>query len=336
MLNLIHAVAGRPWAIRAEIALQIRGLVASGRLAALRHLAELKSEVHAFDEQDGRARAAARAESYGASSTVAVIPVIGTLTQRVEAIGSAVTRSVAAIAAEVRAAVMTPNVDAVVLEVDSPGGAVFGVPEAWSSIRESAKMKPIVAHANSVAASAALYLASAAGEVWVTPSGQVGSVGVYALHVDSSKAIESMGESWDFVVSDQSPYKIEGNPAAPLTDDARAYMQREVNRYMDMFVRDLAKGRGVSEKAVLAEFGGGRMLSPAEAVRVRMVDKVGTLDQAIRRAAEMGQGRPAGAAARGEMFQAEPAAPLAGPVAGCDPVEIAALSALAGLPKEKE
>lgn len=328
MLNLIHAVAGRPWAIRAEIALQIRGLVANGGLAALRHLAELKSAIHAFDESDGRPRAG-RGDSYGPSSTVAVVRAIGTLTQRVEEIGSAETRSVAAIAAEVRAAVMAPNVDAVVLEVDSPGGEVFGVPEAWASIRESGRMKPVVAHANSVAASAALYLASAANEVWVTPSGQVGSVGVYALHVDSSKAIESKGETWDFIVSDQSPFKIEGNPAAPLTDEARAYMQREVNRYMAMFVRDLAAGRGVSEKAVLADFGGGRMLSPSEAVKVRMVDKVGTFEHAVRRAAEMGQGRPGGAAARSEVRQTEPAA-------ACDPVEIAALSALAGLPTEKE
>lgn len=324
MLSLIHAVAGRPWAIRAEVAVHIRGLLAKEGLAGLRHLAALREQIHAFDAP---ARAAAGAPGRGGQSfaSVYVVPVIGTLTQRAEAVGSAeTTRSSAAIAAEVRAAAMDPNVDAIVLEVDSPGGEVFGVPEAWASIRESATAKPIIAHANSVAASAALYLASAASEVWVTPSGQVGSVGVYALHVDASKALEQMGEAWDFIVADKSPFKIEGNPAGPLSDEARAVMQRDVNRYMDMFVRDLARGRGVSEKAVLSDFGGGRMLSPDDAVKARMADHVGTLEQAIRRAAQLG-GKDGG----GRVRAVAPVAP-----ARADRDELAAIASLAGIPAD--
>jgi signal peptide peptidase SppA len=319
MLSLIHAVAGRPWAIRAEIAFHVRGLLAKEGIAGLRHLAELKEEIHA---RDGRMAGGPGRPAGG--STVAVIPVIGTLTQRVQAIGSVgETRSTADVAAEVRAAALEPSVDGVVLEVDSPGGEVFGVPEAWASIRESARMKPVVAHANSVAASAALYLASAAREVWVTPSGLVGSVGVYSLHVDASKALEQMGEAWDFIVATKSPYKIEGNPAGPLTGEARAHAQDRVDEYMGMFVRDLAKGRGVSEKHVEGNFGGGRMLGAGEAVDVRMADYVGTFDAAIRRAAQLagpaGAGRP-----RAEV------APLV-PMAVEDPVELAARAAVAGL-----
>src|SRR5512139_4240726 len=75
MLSLIHAVAGRPWAIRAEIAMHVRGLVAKEGIAGLRHLAELKADVHAFDD-DGP-RAASRRGATGAVGTVAVVPVIG-------------------------------------------------------------------------------------------------------------------------------------------------------------------------------------------------------------------------------------------------------------------
>lgn len=311
MLSLIHAVAGRPWAIRSEIALHVRGLLAMDGIAGLRHLASLKEEVHQFDASPGRQRGA------GTMGTVAVIPVIGTLTQRVQAIGSeGETRSTAEVAASVRAAAMEPSIDAILMEIDSPGGEVFGVPEAWASIRESAKAKPVIAHANSVAASAALYLASAASEFWVTPSGMVGSVGVYSLHVDMSKALEQMGEAWDFIVASQSPYKIEGNPAGPLTGEARAQAQREVDRYMGDFVRDLARGRNVSEKRVLSDFGGGRMLSPAEAVAVGMADKIGTFNQAIGRAAQLAQ--PGRSAARAEA----------------DLHEIAAVAALAGIRME--
>jgi len=318
MLSLIHAVAGRPWAIRAEIAFHVRGMLAKEGIAGLRHLAELKEEIHA---RDGR-MAGGRAGPPAGGSTVAVIPVIGTLTQRVQAIGSAETRSTADVAAEVRAAALEPSVDGIVLEIDSPGGEVFGVPEAWASIRESARMKPVVAHANSVAASAALYLASAAREVWVTPSGLVGSVGVYSLHIDASKAIDQMGEAWDFIVASKSPFKIEGNPAGPLTGEARAHAQDRVDEYMGMFLRDLAKGRGVSEKHVEGSFGGGRMLGAAEAVDVRMADYVGTFDQAVKRAAQLaapaGAGRP--------RAEAVPAAPMME-----DPVELAARAAVAGL-----
>lgn len=323
MLSLIHAVAGRPWAVRAELAAHVRGLVAREGIGGLRHLAALKAGIHAFDDEDGRPRAA-RGGASTPVGTVAVVPVIGTLTQRVEEIGSSYTRATSDIAAEVRAAAAEPKVDAVLLEVDSPGGEVFGVPEAWQAIREAAKMKPIVAHANSVAASAALYLASAASEFWVTPSGEVGSVGVYALHVDASKALEDMGEAWDFIVADASPFKVEGNPAGPLTDEARAHLQKSVNRYMDMFVRDLAKGRGVSVKKVLSDFGGGRMLSPEEAVAVKMADQVGTFDQAIRRAAQLGRERREGGGARASILAPAPAAeePTSTPLAEGDPREL--------------
>jgi len=322
MLSLLHAVAGRPWAIQAEIAFHIRGLLAKEGIAGLRHLAELKSGVHAFDED--RPRAASRQAFMDTGGTVAVIPVIGTLTQRGDMIGSAQTRSTAEIAAEVRAAAAEPSVDGILLEIDSPGGEVFGIPEAWASIRESGRMKPVVAHANSIAASAALYLASAANEFWITPSGEAGSVGVYALHVDMGKALESMGEAWDFIVASKSPYKIEGNPSGPLTDEARGYLQRNIDRYMGMFLRDLARGRGVSEKRVEADFGGGRMLNPAQAVAVGMADGVASFDQAVRRSADLGRHRGGG-----------PRADLAGPEPVAeDPAALAAWAALAGVKLE--
>jgi capsid assembly protease len=319
MLSLIHAVAGRPWAIRAEIALHVRGLLAKEGLAGLRHLAALRSEIHEFDPEARGAAPGGRPRNAGSVGTVAVVPVVGTLTQRAQMVGSASTRSTADVAAEVRAAVAEPSVDSVLLEFDSPGGEVFGVPEAWTSIRESASIKPVVAFANSVAASAALYLASAASEFWVTPSGEVGSVGVYSLHVDASKALEDMGESWEFIVAKKSPYKVEGHPAGPLTESARSHAQQDVDRYMEMFIRDLAKGRGISEKRVEADFGEGRMLSPAEAVSVRMADGIGTFDQVARRTAQLGlRWRESGGRAR----------------AVADPLELSMRAALAGVKAE--
>jgi signal peptide peptidase SppA len=284
MLSLIEVVAGRPWAIRADLAAHVHALIQREGLAGLRHLAALKIEGHAL-----AAGMAGRRSERGPGATVGVVPVIGILTQRGDVINSTETRSTSAVADEVQALAADPKVDAVVMEIDSPGGEVYGVPEAWQAIRDAAKIKPVVASANSFMASAALYLGSAATEVFVTPSGEAGSVGVYALHIDESKALEAEGVAVEFIVADESPFKVEGNPFEPLSDDARVDMKKMVNRYMGLFVRDLAKGRGVSVSHVLRNFGKGRMLGPEEAVAAKMADHVGTLDQAIRRAAQLGR-----------------------------------------------
>jgi len=294
MLTLIHTVACRPWAVQGELAAHIRGLVLREGIAGLRHLAALKAAVHAHDGEDGRPRAARGTRGIQAGASVAVVPIIGTMTQRGDEINSVQTRSTADIADEVRAAAAEPKVDAVVLEVDSGGGEVFGVPEAWQAIREARKQKPVVAVANAMAGSAAYYLASAADELWITPSGMVGSIGVYALHVDLSKWLEAEGERWTFVSAGK--FKVEGNPAEPLGVEAAAAIQADVDRYYDMFVRDVARGRGVAVEAVRAGFGEGRMVGARAAVTERMADQVGTLEQAIRRAAQLGRERREGGA----------------------------------------
>lgn len=286
MRSLIEVVAGRPWAIRADIAAHVHQLVLREGIAGLRHLVALKTEGHAL-----AASMSGRGGGRGPGATVGVVPIVGILTQRGDVINSMETRSTASVADEVQALVADQKVDAVVLEIDSPGGEVYGVPEAWQATHAASKVKPVVAHANSMAASAALYIASAATELWVTPSGEVGSVGVYALHADESKALEAEGVAIEFIVADDSPFKVEGNPYEPLSDDARADMKKMVNRYMGMFVRDLARGRGVSVEHVRQSFGKGRMLGPQEAVTVKMADQVGTLEQAVRRAAQLGRER---------------------------------------------
>lgn len=217
MLNLIQHVSGRAWAIRAEIAANVHALVRKEGLAGLRHLAELKATVHAFDGGRGRRRG-------GTKETIGVVPIIGVLTHRGDVIHSMETRSTAAIADEVQVLAGDDTVGSLLLEVDSPGGEASFVAEAWQAIFAAAKVKPVVAVANTQMASAALFLASAATELWITQSGEAGSLGVYALHIDESKAMEQEGISAEFIVADDSPFKVEGNSLGPLSDDGRAQM----------------------------------------------------------------------------------------------------------------
>lgn len=184
-----------------------------------------------------------------------------------------------------REALADVAVGAIVLDIDSPGGSVYGIEELAAEVRAAKAQKPIVAIANPLAASAAYYLASAASDVVVTPSGEVGSVGVYSLHLDWSRALDQEGVTPTFIFAGE--HKVEGNPYEPLTDDARQALQAGVDRYYDMFVRAVAKGRGVSVADVRVSFGQGRVVGPKEAIAARMVDAIGTLDDAIARAARL-------------------------------------------------
>ena len=93
------------------------------------------------------------------------------------------------------------------------------------------------------------------------------------------------------------PNKAEGHPAFPLGEEAAAYMQARVDDYYSMFVRDVARGRGVPVGTVRENFGGGRMVGAADAVKLGMADRVDSLANTIKR-----MQRSAGKTARGSAM----------------------------------
>jgi signal peptide peptidase SppA len=170
---------------------------------------------------------------------------------------------------------MRSSADAILINIDSPGGSVSGVGELATKIREARSRKPIIAIANSYAGSAAYWLGSQASVLLVTPGGQVGSIGVFSLHVDSSKAMGDAGLRVSLITS--ARYKAEGNPYSPLSKEARQNVQREVNAYHKMFAEAVALGRKVPVAKVNGpSFGEGRMKMARPAVSAGMADKIAT------------------------------------------------------------
>lgn len=165
-----------------------------------------------------------------------------------------------------------PSVRTIDLYVDSPGGSVIGLPETADTIFQANKIKPVRAFVSGIAASAAYWLASQASTIQLTPSGEVGSVGVLDLHADISKALESSGVKLTAVVSD--PKKIERAPFTALTDDAKAHMQSGVDVWYADFLQAVRRGRGERGSAA-GNFGGGRMLDSRTARALGMVDFIG-------------------------------------------------------------
>lgn len=219
-----------------------------------------------------------------AGTLVAVIGVRGIISHRasqVDDMSGPGGTSVERLTARFRGAMNDPAVKAVVFDVDSPGGSVYGVPELADEIRASRGRKPMEAVANALMASAAYCIGSQADRLWVTPSGETGSIGVYAAHVDLSKFYEQMGEKVTLVSYGKN--KTLGNPFEPLPDDARADMEKRVNEYGAQFDRDVAKGRGVTTEKVRRDFGQGLIFGAKEATDRGLADGAATLDEVVGR-----------------------------------------------------
>lgn len=175
--------------------------------------------------------------------------------------------------------VADPEVAGIVIDAHSPGGIIYGVQEISDRIRALRGTKPIFAIANSLAASAGYWAATAAERLYVTPGGEVGSVGVYMMHTDISKLMEEWGVTVSFIHAGE--FKVEGNMFEPLSDEARAEFQRSVDESLDAFVVGLSTNLGVDEDRIRKDFGRGRVVSAVEAVRRGMAYGVATREEVI-------------------------------------------------------
>jgi signal peptide peptidase SppA len=174
----------------------------------------------------------------------------------------------------VRRAVADPQARTIDMLIDSPGGAVLGLPETADVIREANKQKPVRAFVTGIAASAAYWLASQASTITLTPSGEVGSVGVLDIHADVSKALEDSGVKITAVTAGE--HKVERAPFTPLSPEAREHMQRGVDSWYGDFLSAVRRGRGARVSAQ-SKFGDGRMLSAKDALSAGMIDFLGGL-----------------------------------------------------------
>lgn len=183
------------------------------------------------------------------------------------------------------ALVANPEVAAIVIDQDTPGGIVYGTPELSDKIYAARGSKPILSVSNALAASAGYWIGTAADQHFVTQSGEVGSIGVYTMHADMSKALEEMGV--DISLIHAGEFKVEGNPFEPLSDEARAELQRYVDEAYDDFLAGVARNRGIDVSKVRDDFGKGRTVTAHRAVSLGMADAVATLDEVIAQAARL-------------------------------------------------
>ncbi len=274
--SVLRSVQETPWAIL------------PAKLADIMEFLEVKAaggEIAPEDIQAAKEQGKSGADrAYRMFGPLALLSISGTIMHRASFFSDwSGGVSTEALSKSLRGALADPDVKAIVLDIDSPGGTVYGVPEFAEELFRARQTKPVIAQVNDIAASAAYFIASQATEIIVTPSGQVGSIGVLAAHREYSKADEKFGVKTTMVTAGK--YKGERNPWEPLSKEAKAALQKEVEQYYEMFVAAVARGRSVPAETVRNGYGEGRMVMAEEALETGMVDRIGTLDETLVRTA---------------------------------------------------
>ena len=207
-------------------------------------------------------------------SGIANISVLGSLVNRGAWVGtySGLT-SYEGLQYQLRHAAGDPNTRSVLLDISSPGGEAVGAFEVAALVREVAKVKPVPALVNGMAASAAYALASGADRIVTTESGISGSIGVVMMHADYSKFLEIKGVKPTMIFAGK--HKVDGNMFEPLSKDVRSDLQAEVDHFYDLFVATVEQGRK-SLSAQQIRDTEARTYIGAEAVKAGLADEVGT------------------------------------------------------------
>jgi len=184
-----------------------------------------------------------------------------------------------ALTSQLREAVANPKVSTIVLDVDSPGGSVAGATEFAAEVRAAVKKKPVLAVAEYQMASAAYWASAGATRIYAAPSAMVGSVGVYTIHNEISKALAALGVTRTYISA--GPQKVDGNEVTPLSADVLARIQAAVDTSYESFLGDISKGRSTPLATVRAGYGQGRAVQSDEALALGMIDGIKTLDAVL-------------------------------------------------------
>lgn len=219
-----------------------------------------------------------RAVAQGKYPGIAVIPIHGTLVRRTLGLEAASgLMSYAEITNTLEVALSDPKVKGILLDIDSPGGEAGGVFELAKRIRAASAIKPVWAHANDSAYSAAYAIAAAASRVTLSQTAGVGSIGVIALHVDQS--VRDAKEGLHYTAIYAGHHKNDFSPHEPLSPQANTALQTEVNRLYQIFVEHVSGLRRMPVDAVRSSEAG--LYFGEEAVTLGLADAVSSFDEAL-------------------------------------------------------
>lgn len=251
---------------------------ANNELWAMRQQS-LRPMLLAASNQDQAARPSKLPKIIG---RVAIVPITGMIVQRGsiwdELMGATSTMRFEAAFSR---AYNEPQVGGIVIDVDSPGGTTYGVQLAAERVFSTRGMgKPVVAVANSMACSAAYWIASAAEHLVAVPgAAHLGNIGVYRMHEDVSEMLAQKGVK--VTIISKPEYKTEGNPYEPMSKEAMEYQQSQVDHSYEVFNAAVAKHRGVTPAVARESFGKGRDMHAEAAKECGLIDRIASMETVL-------------------------------------------------------
>lgn len=273
--------SGRVWAMRPDPA----GIAAAARVRVAAQERQAPQAGIAGERLDG-------SDFARLVDGVAVIPVRGALMNRI----NWAFWSYEEIARDIQLAMGNDRVEAVLLDIDSPGGMVAGCGDLAAMIQAARDIKPVRAHANGMCASAAYMIGASATALHLASGCMVGSVGTVIEYLDLEPYFEALGMRVVRVVAEQSPNKR----LDPESEEGIAEMKALVDAGGEEFLASLASARGISRDEVLQRFGQGLVFEPSEAIRRGMADGMATHDDILAELAGREISSSAGPAAAGK------------------------------------
>jgi protease IV len=190
-------------------------------------------------------------------------------------------------AREIRKFRLDPNVKAIVLRVNSPGGSAFASEQIYRELKAAEETKPVVVSMGGYAASGGYYISAPARHIFAEPTTVTGSIGVYGMVVNFEKLANENGITSDSVTT-TTPLATLFDPVKQKSDADLAILQKATDKVYSQFLDCVSQGRHIPVEQV-NEIAQGRVWSGTDAARVKLVDEIGGLDAAIAYAAKLTQ-----------------------------------------------
>jgi len=256
-----------------------------------RHVADVKlTDAEIREVTATRDRSESRRREYDVMGGTAIIPITGVIAKLSSSVnGTSQPRGTAtqAVSKNLARAIADPDVERIMLLVDSPGGQVAGVADLAAEVRAAAKRKPLTAYIEDLGASAAYWIVSGAAKIYANASAAVGSIGVYAVVADASEMARQRGLTFHVVKAGE--FKGAGTPGTEVTDDQLAAWQERIDDVYGLFVGDVEAGRQMKTKAVEA-VADGRVYTGAKAKANGLVDAITDFRGALKKTARVAAG----------------------------------------------
>jgi capsid assembly protease len=271
-MNILQ-VLNSPWAILPEKLLEIQAIYDG-------HVRGEQIDIAAVEARLGKPLNN-KSVGYKIQDGVALLPIEGVISKRMN-LFSQISGGVSTqlLQDDFAAAMNDPLAHSILLLIDSPGGNIDGLQQTADDIRAARGVKPVYAFADGLMASAAYWIGSAAEKIFsASDTTAVGSIGVIAKHADYSEANKKDGVKVTTIRAGK--YKALAQPDEPLTDEAHAELQSQLDHVYSVFVNAVAANRGVDAQTVLSKMADGKVFFGKQAIDAGLVDGISSVQDII-------------------------------------------------------